>query len=237
MYKIGICEDDNVELALLEKVIKGYLDQGNYEYTIDSYSNPVVFQEAFYEGKYDLIFLDIYLGRRTGMEVARFIRKKDNDAMIVFNTTSDEFAVESYEVKAKGYMLKPLNAGKVIDMLNECIKNAVKPTSSLMIKVSGKQTSIPINKIEYLESDAHLVYIYTELGQFTVRETLNAIEERLDENIFVRTKQSFLVNMMFIKEIEGGKITLQSGAVVAIKHANIKKIKNKYLKFMLPQMY
>lgn len=234
MYKIGICEDDNVELELLEKVIKGYLDQGNYEYHIDSYTNPVVFQEAFHEGKYDLIFLDIYLGRRTGMEVARFIRKKDLEVMIVFNTTSDEFAVESYEVKAKGYMLKPLNASKVVDMLNECIKNANKSTSNLIIKVNGKQISIPTMKIEYIESNGHHVHIYTELGTYTIRDTLNSIEERLDENLFVRTKQSFLVNMAFIKEINANQITLHSGTVVAIKHANIKKVKSKYMRFMLP---
>ena len=67
----------------------------------------------FAKDQYDVIFLDIYMDGMTGMDAARAIREIDRVVRIIFITTSTEFAVDSYEVSAFGYLLKPHSVEKI----------------------------------------------------------------------------------------------------------------------------
>ncbi len=85
------------------------MKQHNLQYgTLDRFSSGEDFLGAFTPGKYDLIFLDIYMDGITGMETAKRIRQTDHDCRIIFITISPEFAVESYNVNASFYLLKPI---------------------------------------------------------------------------------------------------------------------------------
>ena len=79
-----------------------------------------VFGARFTAGKYDLIFLDIYMDGITGMETAKRIRRADHGCRIIFITTSPEFAVESYDVSASFYLLKPIEKNGVFAALDRC---------------------------------------------------------------------------------------------------------------------
>ena len=69
----------------------------------------------------ELLFLDIYMKELNGMETARRIRELECKVPIVFLTSSRDFAVESYEVHASGYLLKPFEEEKLKDLLNRIL--------------------------------------------------------------------------------------------------------------------
>ena len=73
---------------------------------------------------HDLVFLDILMPLLNGMDAARELRRVDAAARIVFLTSSPEFALESYAVKAQGYILKPVTGEKLREALEE---NGVEP--------------------------------------------------------------------------------------------------------------
>ncbi|MGL5541591.1 MAG: LytR/AlgR family response regulator transcription factor [Erysipelotrichaceae bacterium] len=233
MYKIAICDDDSQVITQLKALLEQYAKQRGIQFEIDAFQEGVSFLQGFTKDKYHFILLDVYLGRRTGIEIAKAIRKRDQDVMIVFVTSSLHHAIESYEVKAFHYLLKPIDQDKLFQVLGECLKNVEKEVEGLIVTAAGRTENIPHNTIEFLESSGHKVIVHTTYGDFTVYEKLDAMQERLNNETFIRVKQSYLVNMQYIQSIEGNKITLKSGAITTIRHSNIKQIKKTYIKYLL----
>ena len=76
---------------------------------VEEFSSGEEFLSRFTPGDYDIIFIDQYMDGLSGMNTAREIRSRDELAALVFVTTSREHAIESYGVRACGYLVKPLN--------------------------------------------------------------------------------------------------------------------------------
>ena len=106
---IAIVDDRKTDSDRLVGFIDTYAEQHRLQWgAMDRFSSGEEFLGAFTAGKYDLIFLDIYMDGITGMETAKRIRRADHGCRIIFITTSPEFAVESYDVSASFYLLKPI---------------------------------------------------------------------------------------------------------------------------------
>ena len=111
---IAIVDDRKTDSDRLVGFIDTYAEQHRLQWgAMDRFSSGEEFLGAFTAGKYDLIFLDIYMDGITGMETAKRIRRADHGCRIIFITTSPEFAVESYDVSASFYLLKPIEKKKV----------------------------------------------------------------------------------------------------------------------------
>ena len=112
MLRIATVDDNPADLKEIRMCLSHYFQkragQTPIDYTISAYTSGPSFLENFGKGDYDLILLDIYMPRMTGIQVAEAIRAIDEDAWIIFLTTSRDHALESYNVFASGYVLKPL---------------------------------------------------------------------------------------------------------------------------------
>ncbi len=94
--QIAICEDLPEELARL----RGILEQSKISHEIEYFASGETFLAGFQLHRYDLIFMDIYMGGMTGIETAAEVRKIDSKVAIVFTTSSLEYALESYRLGA-----------------------------------------------------------------------------------------------------------------------------------------
>lgn len=233
MYKIAIVEDSTQDLNELQTILNNYEIAHGIKFTIECFQDAVDFAKNFNQSVYDVIFLDIFLGRRTGIELARAIRKKDRDVAIIFTTSSFDHALESYEVRAFHYLVKPVNPNKVFECISELLKTYKKEEDRIVVKSSSKHESIPLHTIEYLASEGHKVTIFTTHGNYVVYDKLDNLEAKVNRDYFIRTKQSYLINLYFVDKIEGSTINLKSGTTVSIRHANVKEVKRKYMDFLL----
>lgn len=107
------------------RAAQNYYEDRQIMVQIQSFSSPAAFWKAYTPGKYDLIFLDIYMDQDNGMDVAVRIREAGDSCSLIFVTSSDAFAVASYDVQAAYYLLKPLDTAKLMKVLDTIqIKNA-----------------------------------------------------------------------------------------------------------------
>ena len=101
------------DLAVCRQEIKEYLlryMRENYqgeEPELDEFESGTRFLDAFRPQVYDVIFIDQYMEGMSGMDTAREIRRVDEEAALIFVTTSCDHAVDSYGVRACGYLIKP----------------------------------------------------------------------------------------------------------------------------------
>ena len=121
--RLAFVDDDYGEIKKLTTMIDKELQGTVYSScTKQLFSTGETFLSVWKPGMYDIVFLDIFMDQLTGVDVARQIRKTDASVKIIFCTTSNEFASESYCVDASFYLLKPFSQNMVHTMVQKLIK-------------------------------------------------------------------------------------------------------------------
>ena len=115
---IAIIDDIASDAEQLKRIITSYFENRQIPTEIRYFSSAEAFFDDYRPGNFQILFLDIYMDGITGMEAARRIRNQSDDCILVFVTTSSEFAVESYDVNAAYYLLKPFQPEKLCHILD-----------------------------------------------------------------------------------------------------------------------
>lgn len=203
MKKIVLCEDIELERQILKDMLMLHFEEIGEEVSIIEYESGEALIADVEEGYLvaDLLFLDIHMKEMNGMEVARRLRQMQRKGPIVFLTSSPDYAVESYEVEASGYLLKPYDTRKINELADRLLKNDGKKRVAVK---SRRQKRYPyVDDIMYMDSDRHAVTLHMKDGtEIVTLEKLGDLEERIRERKFLRCHQSFLVNMDYIRDVE-----------------------------------
>lgn len=236
MINICICDDDNTIIAKIKDIVTRYFEVRNISCSIDSYMNSeVLFAKIKHKANYDIYFLDILMPDITGMHIANEIREHNETSAIVFLTSSPEYAVESYNVRALNYLLKPISEEKLTATLNYYIEKISIPKNSenLIIKEKGKIKQVPFSGICCFESSRNKLIIYLNTNeQLEIYRTISEMEELLGEKkCFVRIHRSFIVNMNYIKEITSNEVTLVPNYKIPLSKKYSISLKNAYFEF------
>lgn len=231
MREIVICEDVEIERNLLNTVLRQYFREINEEVRILEYESGEAFIADVEEGYTDmeLLFLDIYMKELNGMETARRLRELQCKVPIVFLTSSPDFAVESYEVHAAGYLLKPFEEEKLKNLLNRLLHVEMK--RRIAVKQRRQYRYIYLDDICYIDSYKHSFTLHLSDGSTVVtNEKLVEMEERIHDRRFLRCHQSYLVNMDFIADIKEDFI-MRDGTEVPIRVRGKRELIDNYNKY------
>ena len=153
----------------------------------------------------DLVFLDIRMPGTDGITFARTI--KDN-TLVIFTTAYPEYAVDSYELDAVDYLLKPIEpqrfqkaVSKAHDYLqllqDKSQKSSVETITQehIFVKSDRRYFKILFRDILFIEGLKDYIVIQTESRKIITNTTLKAIQEQLPQEIFMRTNKSYIVNL------------------------------------------
>jgi DNA-binding LytR/AlgR family response regulator len=160
----------------------------------------------------DLVFLDIRMPGTDGISFASTI--KDN-TLVVFTTAYPEYAVDSYELDAVDYLLKPIEAARFQKAVNKAseylqlLRN--KPQESgidtitqdhIFVKADRRYFKILFSDILFIEGLKDYVVIQTDEQKIITNTTMKAIQERLPQDMFMRTNRSYIVNLKRIDSFD-----------------------------------
>ncbi|MBS1606768.1 MAG: response regulator transcription factor [Bacteroidetes bacterium] len=156
--------------------------------------------------KVDLIFLDINMPDISGMQLLQTLTPRP---MIIFTTAYSQYAVESYELNALDYLLKPVTFERFLMAINKAaaVLSAKNPTgpdedAAVFIK-SGPQTyRVRINEILYLEKNGNYITLHRKDGNILIRENMGDIFDLLPATDFIRVHKSYIVGIRHITMIE-----------------------------------
>ena len=176
---------------------------------------------------FEAVLAAIYLDG--GMETARKLREISCNVPIVFLTASPDYAIESYEVQASGYLLKPFSEEKLKTLINRILKTDMKRRVAI---TSKRQYRYPYtDEIMYIESDRHNVTLHLSDGSEIVTvDKLVELEKRINENRFLHCHQSYLVNMDFITDVKDDFI-LSNGEIIPIRVRGRKEMADTYYSY------
>lgn len=230
MLKIAVCDDSPIFLESAVGYIKKWSDETETPTDIHTYSNGDDLIRSGAVAAPDIVFLDIIMPLLSGMDTARELRQKNTAVKIIFLTSSPEFALESYEVKAQGYLLKPVSYEKMKETLNECAAAYAAEPENIILKTSFGFQKIYLHDIEYAEAqNKKVIFFLKNGGTVGTAEPLRSFEHKLtDANGFFKCHRSYLVYIPNIDRFNSSEIITCSGRKIPIARGYAKPFKEAY---------
>jgi len=232
---IVICEDIKENSEALFRFITKYFEEKNSSVSISVYENGDKFLSDFSAAKIKnlkIIFLDIYMPGTIGVDVARKIREKSDDIIIIFTTTSEKHGIDSYMVKALQYLVKPLDYLEVESVLDESMALLTDSLRSIEVSSDGHTVKVYFKDILYVETIDNELFIHTILKTVKCSLQLHEFEKQVDGNIFIRTHNNFIVNMRYIEDIDSNYFILINEMKVPICEETTARVKQSYRDYL-----
>lgn len=214
-YKIAVCDDSDADRQYVLRFATQWAQQRGYTVHFDLFPSAESFLFRYAEeGDYDILLLDIEMGALDGVTMAKQLRKHNDTVQIIFITGYSDYIAEGYEVAALHYLMKPIKAEKLCDVLDRAAEKLAKNEKILHFELGGEMLRVPIYQIRYAEVFGNYVTVHAQTD-VTVKMTLGELEKQLDER-FYRAGRSCIVNLTQISRVTKTEIKLSDGTVIAL---------------------
>jgi len=222
---IAVCEDKAYDRDVLCAYIRDYCDKNCYEGKIDAFDTGEALLDAFLPGRFDLVFLDIFLPGFSGVEVAGKIREIDRDCMLVFITISRDYTAEGFDLQASSYVVKPVDRAKMEKALHMCRGSFEKNSRTIEVPKSGGNLAISIADLLYVEIYDKDAVLHMKKGTVTSRIPLDELETRLGGEPFLRCHRSYIINMNYVDDMRDNGFLMRNGAFVPMRTNGRKEVR------------
>ena len=234
--RIAVCDDDLKFLQELSGLLNQYGEEYNCNIEYKTYTNPLELVSQIEKGiHYDVILLDVFMPGINGIQCAKDIRTFDNFVKIVFLTSSAEFAVESYAVRAYQYLLKPIQKENLFLTLRLLEKEAETVERNIFIlKSKTGITKISLSKLEYCEVINRKIILHLSNGEeCECNLRMNELEEKMKNfEMFLKPHRSFLINMDYIQTLTTHSIVMECGTRIPVPREKYAQIKQAYMEYV-----
>lgn len=238
MLSIAVCDDHRGELSNMAQLIDLYRTARHIDCEYTGFLNGLDLVSALENGKrFDIYCMDIMMPGFSGMDAAREIRTFDKTAPILFFTSSPEFALESYSVKAINYVLKPVSKEKLFftfdDLLDQM--NMGKEEDAIIVKSNEGIQKIVVSSLVFAEVIGRNVLYHLRSGKvIECTEAFSPVCDHLMKyGCFIKPHRSYLVNMQYVDTIDNHQITLQTLSAVPVAQGKAKEMKQRYLSYQM----
>lgn len=199
----------------------------------DLFESGEAFLETFSSGKYDVAFLDIYMGGMNGMDTARRIRETDTSCRLIFTTTTAEFAVDSYEVDSSWYLVKPYTYEKLSQALARCSASWQEHNQFLLISGKMGEEKLPLHQIAWTEYVNRKVCVHLKNGQetqFPMRQ-MDFSKMLLPYSYFCDCMKGLIVNFEAVEKLLEDCFLLENGKTLPISRLKYRQVREQFLEY------
>ena len=228
---IALVDDDAGDRLRLEQLLKEYGTIHGLDLCIDQFSDAEAFLRGYESFRYAVIFLDIYMDGLSGIEAAREIRKVDDDAKLVFLTSSESHRADAFDLFAVSYLGKPCAQEQVFRTLDHILRLRTDGEKRFSFSYNRQSFSLLLGEIVSLETEGNYLVIADCQGRtYRTRMTFFAAMKQLDPR-FMELQKGIAVNMDRIAQIQDGRCRMQSGTVFPLRVRSRKELREKWLNY------
>ena len=232
---IAIIDDISTDAEALKNIAVSYFEKKQIRAEICHFFQRMKnFLKYYQPGKISVSCSWIfYMDGMTGMEAARRIRRQSDNCILVFVTTSSDFAVESYDVGASYYLLKPFQPEKLCSILDSFQSRHLLASRYIEVVSDRVPIRVPLRSILYADTFRNAVCLHTDAGPVRSYLTFHKFEEQIrDCPNFLSCYRGCVVNMDRIQEASEEGFLLDNGEVVQIRKRGSSAIRKAYLQYL-----
>lgn len=230
--RIAICDDEkNIQELIGKKILKQYSEA---EILFFSSGEELLLSKE----KTDILFLDIQMPGKNGMETARELREKNKKMILIFITAIEDYVFQAFDVGAFHYLVKPVNDEKFTHVLHRAVEEwqiqniYVKEQEEKYVVINnrGVHTKVILDEIIYAEVFNRKVVIHKRNDEIEYYGKMSDLEALAGDSFF-RPHRAYLVNFKYVEKYDAVTIYLKKGTVLMAKQKYPEFVK-KYMKYI-----
>ena len=234
MLKFALCDDDRQQLKQTVGLLEAYLQaRPGLEGRIAAFtSGQALLKQAEVQGGFDLYLLDILMPGLDGIQTGRRLRALGDGGEILYLTSSNDFAADSYDVQAFFYLLKPVEEKKLFQVLDQAVEQIGRRRGQgVLVSTRGGTRHLRLEDIRYVERVGRSIRYYCAgetVDSLTIRTSFReGVAPLLADRRFCLCGASFVLNLQRVAGVEarsallddGSRLTLPRTAAAAFKKA------------------
>lgn len=229
--KIAVCDDTPADQENMVRLLQKYLDQTHHVAKIDTFSSGEEFLASDTK-QYDLMVLDIFMGQINGIQVAERLMDEHPGLQIIFCSTSNAYAMESYDVGALRYLTKPVQEDKLFRTLDKYF-HAHKELRTLVYKQNRMDEHVYISDILWIEAGDHKSVIHTKKQSISTGTLFKNLCEQTEGLDFIKPIRYALVSLQAVAAIPTDVLTLTDGTQIPISRGQRQEVKKAFTDYKM----
>lgn len=238
--QIAVVDDLKDERALIRLFAYKYFEDRKESLGVSpdfiEFENGEAFLESYAPGRFEIVFLDIYMDKLTGVDVAKRIAALDRNCSIIFFTTSDEHQLEGYGVHAVGYIMKPVedHISALYTAMDYATERLQMDKANIIISAECGKLQLYYRNILYIECMGRTIYIHLAdrvlkvLGKYSDYQSIFLSDSR-----FLECYRSIIVNMDYIDTPADCDFILKSGEKLPISRRKMSSVMGSYMSYFI----
>jgi len=220
-YQLVILDDDLNDLEMIYNLVSNFFSSKLISIHINKYNNVNDFPM---NKKFDILFLDIDMPNKSGLELAKEYKKIHRHTLIIFITNHNELVYKACNIHPFDFIRKENLNVEIPMVLEEVIYKLTDLYPCITFYVNGNAYVIKKDSILYCESFNHNTEIHFNNSSITVNQQLKDVSATINSNDFKRVGRSYLVNMKKVKKLEGTTLFIEYDYKVPISRRKKKMV-------------
>lgn len=230
--RVAICDDEKPMQTILENLLDEFGRLRNIDISIDKFDNGHDLLRVLNEKEYEIVFMDHQMQDIDGMETSRLIRSRNTDCVIIFVSAFPEVAVDSYEVNAFRFIVKPINKEKLFKAIDDHLRS-IDYDNLLILNTNDGKWKIKMSDIIYAEAKGKHTIVRTVQKSFEINIHMKKIEDKLPSEKFCRCQRAYIAGFAHINNHTNAEIIFDNGERAQIGKAYYAKFKNAFQEYIM----
>ena len=207
-----------------------------YEIASECFLDAAQLLERVQEHGYmpDILLLDIYMPHKTGICVAKELRRLGNECRIIFLTSSTQYALEAFVVNASQYLVKPIAKKRLFNTLDGLIGEIAENRKRyLLLRIDGRLRRILLDHIVFCEAQGKRQCLHLADGtQEVLRMTISQLSEMLSGyEEFIKVGASYIVSLAHIDSLNAHVVCMDDKTSIYLPRGSYKPLRDKYFTY------
>lgn len=225
--RIGICDDEPVDLAQIMDLVKLYDHDSQLIVTAFSHASDLL--DAAQKLVFDIVLLDIEMEPPNGYEIAKKLIDLPEPPVVIFATKSNAYALKGYGIAVR-YLQKPVTRDDFYEAMDAAITDAI--AHRLTFQIDNTLVSIRLRDVQYIETFGHYTVVHTDQESYRFRSTLKEMMAKLPKGYFVSPHKSFIVNLEHIRSASASEISMNCGVKISIGRKRMSDFNEAFYRFL-----
>ena len=238
MIKMAICDDNSLQLDMLNDILTEYIENNHGDIRVDKYTSGRDLLDSVKNGFYEIYILDMIMPDMNGLEVASTLRMMKCSAKIIFLTATLEYAVASYDVQAFYYLVKPVDKNRLFRVLDNATSELTSRAEIFTVKNRQGELRLYYKDLLYVDMSDRMLQFHMRDGRTAVGSTIRisfreAVAVFLERPNFVLCGAGMMINLDFIDAMSSESVMMRDGTQIfppKTSYAELHKTWRKYCK-------
>ncbi len=231
-----MCDDELAFAEQLRELVISYAKEHHIDVQAETFASAEeLFSEIEQGAGFEILFLDIEMGKMNGIELGKKLRDLSYQTLLIYVSGYDQYLRQLFETEPFRFLSKPLKKEELFEVLDKAFERIGRfHREHFTIRFGKNVVNLLCRDIVYLESNKRKVIVHTVRGEYEYYQKLDDAQKEIDKisNDFVRIHKAYLVNMEHVEAFQYEKLALRDGTILSISEVHRANVRSRFWEYL-----